>query len=244
VARERNPNRDKAFDIFRSHNGNITNREIAKQLGEDEKKVAVWKQRDKWNVVQQKDENVVQQTKKRARGAPKGSKNALGNKGGHGGPVGNDKAVKHGFFAKYLPKESLDIIEELQELSPLDILWQQINIQYAAIIRAQKIMFVTDKHDMTKELKKTRETDTTSEREYEIQFAWDKHASFLTAQSRAMSALNSLIKQYEELSNTEEQQLRIKKLKGEIAKIEQDMNKDDDDKSIEIVIKRKGEKND
>lgn len=35
--------------------------------------------------------------------------------------------------------------------------------------------------------------------EYEFQFAWDRQASFLNAQSRAMSELRSLIKQYDEM---------------------------------------------
>ncbi|PEL12679.1 phage terminase small subunit [Bacillus sp. AFS017336] len=238
MAREKNPNREKAFNIFRSHNGNITNREIAKQIGEDEKKVAVWKQRDKWNVVQQTENNVVQQTK-RPRGAPKGSKNALGNKGGHGGPVGNNKAVKHGFFAKYLPKESLDIIEELQELSPLDILWQQINIQYAAIIRAQRIMFVKDQADMTKELKKTKVTDTTSEEEYEIQFAWDKHANFLQAQSRAIGELRSLIRQFDDMANIDdERKLKLEQMRVSISKTKLEtklLDPEDNDSNDDVI---------
>jgi phage terminase small subunit len=70
MARERDPNRDKAYNLWKEHNGEITNREIANQLEIDEKKVAVWKSRDKWgqnnkdNVVQQKKsktKNVVQQ---------------------------------------------------------------------------------------------------------------------------------------------------------------------------------------
>jgi len=70
MARERNPNREKAKEIYIEHKGNITNREIANMINEDEKKIAVWKKRDKWdediNVVQQKKDNkksVVQQTK-------------------------------------------------------------------------------------------------------------------------------------------------------------------------------------
>lgn len=61
MARARDPNRDKAFEIWKKNEGNITNREIAQILEVDEKKVAVWKQRDKWNVVQQTKNNVVQQ---------------------------------------------------------------------------------------------------------------------------------------------------------------------------------------
>lgn len=53
MPRERNPNRDKAYKIWLEHNGDITNRQIAEMLGENEKVIAVWKQRDKWNVVQQ-----------------------------------------------------------------------------------------------------------------------------------------------------------------------------------------------
>ncbi len=75
MAREVNPNREKAKQIYIEHAGNITNRKIAEALGEDEKKIAVWKQRDNWtnttvtpaNVVQQKKankKNVVQQRKK------------------------------------------------------------------------------------------------------------------------------------------------------------------------------------
>ncbi|EQI85142.1 hypothetical protein QQM_3199, partial [Clostridioides difficile P2] len=75
--------------------------------------------------------------------------------------------------------------------------WEQITIQYAAIIRAQKIMYVKDKEEMIKELKKMKDRKW-EKIEYEFQFAWDRQASFLNAQSRAMSELRSLIKQYDE----------------------------------------------
>lgn len=88
MPRERNPNRDKAYKIWLEHNGDITNRQIAEMLGENEKVIAVWKQRDKWNVVQQSS-NESCTTKKR--GAPKGNKNAAGN--GGGAPPGNKNAV-------------------------------------------------------------------------------------------------------------------------------------------------------
>ncbi|HIW31285.1 MAG TPA: terminase small subunit [Candidatus Paenibacillus intestinavium] len=70
MARIRDPNRDAAHEIYKSHNGDITNRAIAEQLEVDEKKVAVWKSRDKWNVVQQTDnktKSVVQQKKKQTK---------------------------------------------------------------------------------------------------------------------------------------------------------------------------------
>lgn len=66
MARERDPNRDKAKEIYTLHPDGITNREISAQLGVDEKKIAVWKGRDRWdvsNVVQQSKKTVVQQKK-------------------------------------------------------------------------------------------------------------------------------------------------------------------------------------
>ena len=53
MARARSPNRDKAFEIYKEHNGNITNREIANILNEKENTISNWKCRDKWNVVLQ-----------------------------------------------------------------------------------------------------------------------------------------------------------------------------------------------
>lgn len=114
MPRARDPNRDRAKEIWLDQGGEITNRQIAEQLKIDEKKVAVWKQRDKWNVVQQSGGNVVQQTEpnvvQQNRGAPKGNNNAVGNRGGAppgnqnakgnrgglGGPFKNDHAVTHG----------------------------------------------------------------------------------------------------------------------------------------------------
>lgn len=232
MPRERNPNRDRAAEIWREHNGNIANRQIAEILGENEKVVAVWKQRDKWNVVQQTETKVVQQTKNRRHVAPKGNQYAKGNRGGPGGPAKNDKAVSHGLFRKFLPDdaETLEIYDNVGRMNPLDMLWENIQIKFTAIIRAQKIMFVRDRDDMTKEIKKKKQTSfggedggSVDETEWEIQFAWDKQANFLNAQARAMTALTSMIKQYEELCRIgaadEEQRLRIDKLKLELAAI-------------------------
>ncbi|VIG18950.1 DNA-binding protein [Clostridioides difficile] len=164
---------------------------------------------------------------KNKRGAPIGNKNATG-------PPGNKNAEKFGFFSKYLPEETRELIQEISIKDKFDILWEQITIQYAAIIRAQKIMYVKDKEEMIKEVKKSkvktsdRKTEKTStnsqeeEYEWEFQFAWDRQASFLNAQSRAMSELRSLIKQYDEMIHkdwnlaTEEQRARVEVLKSKI----------------------------
>ncbi|WP_270659475.1 phage terminase small subunit [Paraclostridium bifermentans] len=152
------------------------------------------------------------------RGAPFNNKNSVG----HGAPISNKNAEKFGFFSKHLPKETLDLMKEISEKNQLDILWEQITIQYAAIIRAQHIMYVENKEEMIKELKKEETSEYGQKIEYEFQFAWDRQATFLNAQSRAMGELRSLIKQYETMVNanwelvTEEQKTRIKKIKQDI----------------------------
>lgn len=144
----------------------------------------------------------------------------------------NKAAEKHGFFSKYLPEETMEIVDQIKIKKSIDILWENIQIQYAAIIRAQKIMYVEDAYDMTKELKKdktvTGNMSSMHEEEYEIQFAWDKQATFLKAQSRAMSELRSMIQKYEEMLEsslaTEEQKARIEKIKADTNKINGNSN--------------------
>lgn len=214
--------------------------------------VKSWKKRYGWNRERGAPKEKGVHTKKR--GAPKGNINAKGNNGG--APKQNQNAVTHGFFSKFLPAETLEIIDGMQERSPADLIYDQIEIQYAAIIRAQNIMFVTDKNELIKELKKAKYEyyprakedgggveQAVTEEEYELQFAWDRHATFLNAQSRAMSELRSLIKQFDEMAHVDDERrlklegmrLNIEKTKAEVEKI----SSGSDDKPIEIVIKRK-----
>ncbi|MCO7128021.1 hypothetical protein NIE88_19960 [Sporolactobacillus shoreicorticis] len=61
-----------------------------------------------------------------------------------------------------------------------------------------------------KETKTTTAESSTDQEGYLIQFAWDKQANFLNAQSRAMGELRVLIKQF--VSIADEQDERRKKL--------------------------------
>lgn len=76
MARARSPSRDKALEIYKQHNGNITNREIASILNEDEKVIAVWKSRDKWNKVVQQSEQSCTTNKVDTKKTTKTSKQA------------------------------------------------------------------------------------------------------------------------------------------------------------------------
>ncbi|WP_163262859.1 phage terminase small subunit [Bacillus paranthracis] len=260
MARQRSPDRNKAYEIFKEHNGDITNRKIAELLSTSEKNVSEktiggWKSKDEWidklNGVLHKNERSTPKKdteySKKKPGAPKGNKNAVNNRGGakkgnknavgnSGGaaPLRNGNAATHGLYRKYLPQEIYDLKEELKEAvnnDSLTIIWDSIMLQYTQIIHAQRIMFVRDNEDMTKELRKNKLTESGFEEEWEIQFAWDKQASFLNAQSKAMSTLVNLIEKYDRLANTEEQKLRIEKLKKEITaiKVDGDTNQNTED---------------
>lgn len=184
-------------------------KDIAQKYNVSINTVKSWKQRH-WN----KKEGAPPKHKK---GAPLKNKNASGRTPKKDE---NQNARKHGFFAKWLPEEVNQIIGEMPE-DPLDILWANIQMQMAAIVRAQNIMYVHDKNDMTKEVS-MRGDDVVS---YDVQQAWDKQANFMSAQSRAMKTLESMIKQYDELLHknwelaTEEQKARINQLKAQTGKI-------------------------
>ncbi len=189
--------------------------EIANQLGVPEGTVRSWKNRYKWDCNVAKEKRNVAKAKK---GGQPGNKNAVGGKG----PKQNKNAEKHGFFSKYLPEETFSIIQDIEKKNPLDILWENIQIAYAAIVRAQQIMYVKDHEDKTIEKIEEKEGNVIGEK-WEVQQAWDKQATFLKAQARAQGELRSLIKQYDELlhSNyelaTEEQKARIEQIRAKTA---------------------------
>ena len=186
--------------------------EIASQLGVPEGTVRSWKNRYKWdcNVAKEK-RNVA----KRKKGGQPGNKNSSG------GPPGNKKAEKYGFFSKYLPEETREIFSAIDQADPLDLLWHQIQLAYAAIIRAQRIAYVKDQQDKTIEKIEEKEGNVIGEK-WEVQQAWDKQASFMKAQARAQSELRSMIKQYDEMLHkdwetaTEEQKSRLKLLQSKL----------------------------
>lgn len=217
---------------------NITLKELAEKHGVKLGTLKSRKSREGWSkVATQKDATkskkvATSDEKLQPRpGAPKGNKNAVGNRG-NPNPKNkfterNTMALKHGLFSRYIPRETLEIMGMLEKSDPADLLWDQIQIQYAAIIRAQQIMHVESKDEMIKELKKRKENEYGEEIEYEFQFAWDRYATFLNAQSRAIAELRSSIKQFLEIAREDDErrlklqvmQAQVDKLKAETEKI-------------------------
>ena len=227
LGRARDPNRDKAFEIYKQNNGNITNRKIGDMLGVPEKTISVWKLRDKWSDCSTTKDKCS--TTKRKRGAPKGNKNSKG------GSIGNRNALKHGLFAKYLPQGVHEIYEQLAGKQPIDILWENIQLTYANLLYALKILDVADKEDTTTLIA----SDGAEGTSYEHHTAWDKQANALNAIARTQAELRNMIKAYDELARsslvTEEQKLRIEKLKSQIG-----VDSEQDDKLREFAKALRG----
>lgn len=208
MARAPNPRIEQAEAMYRK---GIKLVEIASQLNLPEGTVRRWKCTHKWDS-ERSDRNSERSVNNR--GAPKGNKNAAD----HGAPEQNKNAEKYGFFSKYLPEETVSIIQEMPT-APLDILWDQVQIAYAAIIRAQSIMYVRDRDDKTIDRVGIKKGKISGE-EWEVQQAWDKQGNFLQAQARAQKTLEGLIKQYDELLHknwelaSEEQKARINQIKA------------------------------
>ncbi|MGN9169488.1 phage terminase small subunit-related protein [Paenibacillus polymyxa] len=154
MARERSPDRDKAKQMWLESGGTMKLKDIAAALSVGETQVRKWKSQDKWaddlnsNVTNESKSNVTK------RGAPKGNKNAAGNRGGAppgnqnakgnsggpGGPFRNKKALKHGLYETIF----LDTLDEQEqalfdsiEVKPLDQLETTLK---TLILQERKIM--------------------------------------------------------------------------------------------------------
>ena len=217
MPRPRSPNRDKALQLWLDSGRKRQLKDIAAELQVSEEQIRKWKNQDKWDKVTLPNAkgNVTNH-----KGAPAGNQNAVG----HGAPKQNKNAEKYGFFSKYLPEETVSIIQEMPT-DPLDILWDQVQIAYAAIIRAQSIMYVRDQKDVTITKIGHKDGETVTEERWEVQQAWDKQGNFLQAQARAQKTLEGLIKQYDELLHknwdlaSEEQKARIAQLRAQTDKL-------------------------
>ena len=237
MPRARDPNREQAFEIYKESVGMIDLVEIASQLNLSPGTIRGWKSKDKWDS---KLNGALQKNTERSKrqGAQPGNKNSSG------GPPGNKKAEKFGFFSKYLPEETVSIIQEMPT-DPLDVLWDQIQIAYAAIIRAQQIMYVRDRDDKTIEKIEEKDGNVIGER-WEVQHAWDKQGKFLQAQARAQSELRSLIKQYDELLHkrwdlaSDEQKARIAQIKAQTDKLKGTDNEEELSRLDQVLSEIKG----
>ena len=200
MPRIRSPERGRALEIFKEHNGDITNRKIADMLDVPEKTVGGWKSKDDWCA----ELNGALQTNKRSTPNKKTKQNK-----GNPSPVKkftkrNQAATKSGLWSKYIHEDQLEIMQSLRDTDPADQLWLMIEIKFSAIIRAQQIMYVSSADDHLDEISGSGELTS-----YKVTYAHERYEAYLTAQSRAMAEYRNLIKQFVAITD-EADERRIK----------------------------------
>jgi phage terminase small subunit len=133
MARQRDPRRDKAKEIWLNSSGKKLLKEIAEELGVSDSQIRKWKSLDKWaeelkgNVTNAKS-NVTNRG-----GAPPGNQNAKGNKGNRHAspPKGNKNAIKTGeyetIFADYLTEEEKDLYSNLND-DPFFVMSEEVRL--------------------------------------------------------------------------------------------------------------------
>ena len=238
MPRVRDPNRIRAFEIYKENGGNIDLVEIASQLNLSPGTVRGWKSKDNWDGQLKGTFQKKNTERSKKKGAQPGNKNAVGH--GGTGPPGNKNAEKYGSFSKYLPEETREIFSAIDQADPLDLLWHQIQIAYAAIIRAQRIAYVKDQQDKSVEKVEEKKGKIVGQR-WEVQQAWDKQNEFLKAQARAQGELRAMIKQYDEMLHkdweaaSDEQKARINQIKAQTERIQIESGIGDNEEKVVIV---------
>lgn len=90
MAQKRNPNRDKAYQIWQKSKGSKPLKDIAKEIGVTPSTIRKWKSTDKWSLGSKRSAPID----KERYASMKENKNAVGNHGG--APPGNNNAVGYG----------------------------------------------------------------------------------------------------------------------------------------------------
>ena len=144
MPRARSPDSIKAEQMY--HDGKLL-KDIAEELGVPAGTVRRWKSTQKWDA--DKDERSPKKkpakkaskktnARKKKRGAPKGNKNAVGNKSS---APRNQKAVKHGayraVFFNFLGDEDKELLENMTDFDTEDRLIMEIQV---LTIRERRVM--------------------------------------------------------------------------------------------------------
>lgn len=258
MARQRDPRRDIAKNIWLESKGKRPLKDIAAEIGVSDSQIRKWKSLDKW--ADDLKGNVTN-----ARGAPKGNSNAKGASGNkHASPPkGNKNAVKTGehetIFADTLTDKEKEIYSTLDD-DPLFVLAEEIRIlkirQHRMMnrikdhqdslsekevsklyeMREQKRM-VTPKGSTEKVAIKVNEMVLTEKREKNYRKLSDILA-IEEALTRVSAQLTRTIKQYNETAvNTE----KIELLKAQTAEL-RGSNKGNDDANNWTELLREAEK--
>lgn len=184
--------RQMARTVYLQNKGALPLAEIARRVGRPASTVRDWKRKEGW----ERQLNTHEEENK---------------------PVpAKYPSIQHGLSG--IPKKVRGIMESSCGLDEKTLLWEVILFQYASIVRAQELMYVRDGDD-TRFLAKGECGEGESPAAYEPHAAWDRHAAFMQAQSRAVATFNNSLKAYQQMAvsahtaDAREQQAKLLKQK-------------------------------
>ena len=259
MPRARDPNRNKAFQIYMDVGGKIDLVEIASQLNTSAGTVRGWKSKDKW----EEQLNGTLQTKvtersKRAKGGQPGNQNAKGSKGGSGAaPQRNKNAEKHGAYSKVywdaLDEDELDLIDSMDsaEEQQLVMQLQMFSVRERRLMRRIKKYreLEAENHGLAvKAVSKTKKIEDLTDFEGESVGAGKYKKVTETSVTGTEPVMNSIMTLEAELTKVQRAKTKaieaLAKLHLEKQKLEGDTSTNDIVKSwVEKVTRERGNSN-
>lgn len=203
MPRARNPNRDKAYELWVDSNFKIKLKDIAAQLNETESTIRKWKCTDKW---EQKAKGTLPKEKE---SAPKG--NGTSKEGQSkkkcGAPLGNKNALKHGgYSAAYfdtLDEDEKAMIEDMPK-SEEELLLDQIKL------------YTVNERRLLQAIKKVRDSRTYNKNNNDAIVNYSNVSETHYAEDKKITSKNI---NFEHIDN------RLMRLQAELTKVQRAKNK-------------------
>lgn len=259
MPRARDPNRNKAFQIYMDAGGKIDLVEIASQLNISAGTVRGWKSKDRW----EEQLNGTLQTKvtersKRSKGGQPGNQNAKGSKGGSGAaPQRNKNAEKHGAYSKVywdtLDEDELDLIGSMDSAEEQQLIMQlqMFSVRERRLMRSIKKYreLEAENHGLAvKAVSKTKKVEDLTDLDGESISAGKYKKVTETSVTGTEPVMNSIMTLEAELTKVQRAKTKaieaLAKLHLEKQKLEGDTSTNDIVKSwVEKVTKERGNSN-
>ncbi len=259
MPRARDPNRNKAFQIYMDAGGKIDLVEIASQLNISAGTVRGWKSKDRW----EEQLNGTLQTKvtersKRSKGGQPGNQNAKGSKGGSGAaPQRNKNAEKHGAYSKVywdtLDEDELDLIGSMDSAEEQQLIMQlqMFSVRERRLMRSIKKYreLEAENHGLAvKAVSKTKKVEDLTDLDGESIGAGKYKKVTETSVTGMEPVMNSIMTLEAELTKVQRAKTKaieaLAKLHLEKQKLEGDTSTNDIVKSwVEKVTKERGNSN-
>lgn len=259
MPRARDPNRNKAFQIYMDAGGKIDLVEIASQLNISAGTVRGWKSKDRW----EEQLNGTLQTKvtersKRSKGGQPGNQNAKGSKGGSGAaPQRNKNAEKHGAYSKVywdtLDEDELDLIGSMDSAEEQQLIMQlqMFSVRERRLMRSIKKYreLEAENHGLAvKAVSKTKKVEDLTDLDGESIGAGKYKKVTETSVTGTEPVMNSIMTLEAELTKVQRAKTKaieaLAKLHLEKQKLEGDTSTNDIVKSwVEKVTKERGNSN-